>query len=117
MEKRSPLGFNPAPNYTGERKGGPDPSEGISVFQTSIPPFLILISPIPPQDSTNEYSDIHIIYTGMKKHQIKSCWYYMFWGAATLSVLIGQLHVGSGYNRLSNTLELQLLSKCNNEKT
>ena len=51
----------------------------------------------------------------MKKHQIKSCWYYIFWGAATLSVLIGQLHVGSGYNRMSNSLELQLLSKCNNE--
>ena len=47
----------------------------------------------------------------MKKHQIKSHWYYIFWGAATLSVLIGQLHVGSGYNRLSNGLELLLLSE------
>jgi len=51
----------------------------------------------------------------MKKHQIKSCWYYIFWGAATLSVLIGQLHVGSGYKRMANGLELQLLTQCNNE--
>ncbi len=50
----------------------------------------------------------------MKKHQVKSKWYYIFWGAATLSVLIGQLHVGSGYTRLANTLELQLLSTCHN---
>ena len=51
----------------------------------------------------------------MKKHQVKSCWYYIFWGAATLSVLIGQLHVGSGYKRMDNGLELQLLTKCTNE--
>jgi len=48
----------------------------------------------------------------MKKHQIKSSWYYIFWGAATLSVLIGQLHVGSGYNRLANIIEHQVMSKC-----
>ncbi len=48
----------------------------------------------------------------MKKHQIKSHWYYIFWGAATLSVLIGQLHVASGYNRMSNVMEHQLLTKC-----
>ena len=99
-------------NYTGEGKGGPDPLEGISVFQTSIPSYLILISPILPPHS-KESLDIHIIHTGMKKHQIKSQWYYIFWGAATLSVLIGQLHVGSGYNRLANIMEVQALSKCN----
>jgi len=49
----------------------------------------------------------------MKKHQLKSHWYYIFWGAATLSVLIGQLHVSSGYKRMANGLELQLLSQCN----
>ena len=48
----------------------------------------------------------------MKKHQIKSYWYYIFWGIATISVLIGQLDVSNGYIRMSNTLELQLLSKC-----
>ena len=51
-------------------------------------------------------------YTKLK-HQVKSSRYYIFWGAATLSVLIGQLHVGSGYNRLANIMEVQALSKCN----
>ena len=73
-------------------------------FQTSIP-LLILISPIPPQGSTNEYSDIHIIHTGMKKHQIKSGYYYIFWGLATISVLFGQLYVGSGYRQMTNSIE------------
>ena len=48
----------------------------------------------------------------MKKHQVKSCWYYIFWGAATLSVLIGQLHVAGGYNRMANIMELQIVAKC-----
>ena len=49
----------------------------------------------------------------MKRYQIKSKWYYLFWGAATVSVLIGQLHVGYSYTRMANVLELQLLSTCN----
>ena len=48
----------------------------------------------------------------MKKHQVKSHWYYIFWGAATLSVLIGQLHVAGGYNRMANIMEHQLLMEC-----
>ena len=114
MESQSILGFETASKYTGEGKGGPDPQGRKLVFQTSLPPFLILISPILPPTQKNIWIYIlHILV--MKNHQIKSSWYYIFWGAATLSVLIGQLHVGSGYTRLSNTLELQLLSKCNNE--
>ena len=72
--------------------------------QTSIP-LLILISPIllPPQ--TNEYSDIHITHTGMKKHQIKSGYYYIFWGLATISVLFGQVYVGSGYRQMTDSIE------------
>ena len=115
MESPSLLGFDTAPNYTGEGKGGPDPQGRNLVFQTSIPPFLILISPILPP-THNKNHRIYILYLlVMKKHQIKSSWYYIFWGAATLSVLIGQLHVGSGYKRMANGLELQLLSKCANE--
>ena len=30
-----------------------------------------------------------------QRHQVKSRWYYIFWGAATLSVFAGQIHVGS----------------------
>ncbi len=37
--------------------------------------------------------------------QVKSRWYYIFWGAATVSVFAGQLHVGNGFNRMSEALE------------
>ncbi len=36
--------------------------------------------------------------------QVKSRFYYIFWGAATVSVFAGQIYVGSGYRQLSNTL-------------
>ena len=36
--------------------------------------------------------------------QVKSRWYYIFWGAATVSVFAGQIYVGTGYRQLSNTL-------------
>tara|TARA_B100000700_G_scaffold30196_1_gene29033 strand:+ start:8852 stop:9043 length:192 start_codon:yes stop_codon:yes gene_type:complete len=36
--------------------------------------------------------------------QVKSRFYYLFWGAATVSVFAGQIYVGSGYRQLSNTL-------------
>ncbi len=39
-----------------------------------------------------------------QKHQVKSRWYYIFWGAATVSVFAGQLYVGSGYRKMSNSL-------------
>ena len=29
--------------------------------------------------------------------QMKSRWYYSFWGAATVAVVAGQIYVGSGY--------------------
>ena len=37
--------------------------------------------------------------------QVKSKWYYIFWGAATVSVFAGQMHVGNGFNRMSDTIE------------
>ena len=36
-----------------------------------------------------------------KRHQVKSQWYYWFWGIATVSVLLGQLYVGTGYRLMS----------------
>ena len=36
--------------------------------------------------------------------QVKSRWYYIFWGAATVSVFAGQIYVGSGYRQLSDSL-------------
>ena len=40
-----------------------------------------------------------------KRHQVKSRWYYIFWGAATVSVFAGQMYVGSGYRRMSKSIE------------
>ena len=37
--------------------------------------------------------------------QVKSRFYYLFWGAATVSVFVGQMYVGTGYRRMSRTLE------------
>ena len=36
--------------------------------------------------------------------QVKSRFYYLFWGAATVSVFAGQWYVGSGYRALANGL-------------
>ncbi len=36
-----------------------------------------------------------------KRHQVKSQWYYWFWGLATVSVLLGQLYVGTGYRLMA----------------
>ena len=36
--------------------------------------------------------------------QVKSRWYYIFWGTATVSVLAGQLYVGSGYRIMAGTI-------------
>ena len=37
--------------------------------------------------------------------QMKSRWYYSFWGAATVAVVAGQIYVGSGYRALSKSLD------------
>ena len=35
--------------------------------------------------------------------QVKSRWYYLFWGAATISVFAGQIYVGNGFRRMADT--------------
>ena len=37
--------------------------------------------------------------------QIKSRAYYIFWGTATLAVVIGQMAIAGGYRRLSETID------------
>ena len=37
------------------------------------------------------------------RNRVKSRFYYLFWGAATLSVFVGQLYVGSGYRQMSQS--------------
>ena len=39
-----------------------------------------------------------------QRHQVKSRFYYIFWGIATVSVFAGQLYVGTGYHRMSESL-------------
>ena len=58
-----------------------------------------------------------------KRAQVKSRFYYLFWGAATLSVLAGQLYVGTGYRayagallRIFDTIEVEVGRDFNNER-
>ncbi len=39
------------------------------------------------------------------KHQIKSNMYYIFWGAATIAVMAGQIYVGTGYKSMSESVK------------
>ena len=36
--------------------------------------------------------------------QVKSRWYYSFWGAATVAVVAGQIYVGTSYRAMSRSL-------------
>ena len=38
------------------------------------------------------------------KHQVKSSRYYLFWGAATIAVMAGQIYVGNGYRQMSESM-------------
>ena len=49
------------------------------------------------------------------RNQVKSRFYYLFWGIATFSVVAGQVYVGSGYrmfarslNRILDTVQVQI---------
>ena len=42
--------------------------------------------------------------------QVKSRFYYVFWGAATIAVVLGQLYVGTGYRILHGGMQ-ELLNK------
>ena len=38
------------------------------------------------------------------KAQIKSSSYYLFWGAATIAVVAGQVYVGTGYRAMAESM-------------
>ena len=40
-----------------------------------------------------------------KRHQVKSQWYYIFWGTCTVAVCAGQLFVGNGFRRMSESFD------------
>tara|TARA_Y100000592_G_scaffold83442_1_gene133278 strand:- start:1955 stop:2188 length:234 start_codon:yes stop_codon:yes gene_type:complete len=39
------------------------------------------------------------------KHQVKSSRYYIFWGVATIAVMAGQIYVGNGYRKMSESVK------------
>ena len=39
-----------------------------------------------------------------KRHQIKSSWYYIFWGLMSASVVAGQIYVGTGFREMSESI-------------
>lgn len=47
------------------------------------------------------HQDIHEEIDELKKHQVKSKWYYIFWGAMAVAVVGGQIYVGSGYREMA----------------
>ena len=58
------------------------------------------------------HRDIHKEFTEMKlRAQVKSKWYYIFWGIATVSVFLGQLYVGSIF-RIISKIRNKLIQFC-----
>ena len=56
-------------------------------------------------------------------NQVKSRFYYLFWGIATVSVVLGQLYVGSGYRifaqsllRIFDAIDVEVGRDYNNER-
>ena len=52
-----------------------------------------------------------------QRNQVKSKFYYIFWGIATVSVVLGQVYVGPGHRgfarsltRIFDTIEVQVNS-------
>ena len=43
--------------------------------------------------------------TKKQRHQVKSRWYYIFWGTATVAVCAGQIFVGSGFRRMAESVD------------
>ena len=57
------------------------------------------------------------------RNQVKSRFYYLFWGIATASVVLGQLYVGSGYRifaqsllRIFDAIEVEVGNEYKNER-
>ena len=59
----------------------------------------------------------------IRRNQVKSRFYYIFWGIATFSVVAGQVYVGSGYRsyarslmRIFDTIEVEVQRDFNTPK-
>ena len=40
-----------------------------------------------------------------QRHQVKSRWYYIFWGTCTVAVCAGQVFVGNGFRRMAESFD------------
>ena len=49
--------------------------------------------------------DNNLIRKSKQRHQVKSRWYYIFWGTATVAVVSGQIFVGSGFRRMAESFD------------
>tara|TARA_B100000131_G_scaffold315465_1_gene353935 strand:- start:99 stop:341 length:243 start_codon:yes stop_codon:yes gene_type:complete len=49
--------------------------------------------------------DNNLIKKSKQRHQVKSRWYYIFWGTATVAVVSGQIFVGSGFRRMAESFD------------
>ena len=75
--------------------------------------------------SCNNVYDRSFIMLSKEKvrNQVKSRFYYLFWGIATVSVVLGQIYVGSGYRifaqsllRIFDTIEIEVGKEYKNER-
>lgn len=46
----------------------------------------------------------------MKLYQIKSSWYYIFWGVCAVAVVSGQIYVGTGYREMAEATKSTSIS-------
>ena len=50
------------------------------------------------------------------RHQIKSKWYYIFWGVCAVAVVGGQVYVATGYREMAEaTKNIKITVRCVNE--
>ena len=47
---------------------------------------------------------------------MKSSSYYLFWGIATIAGVAGQIYVGTGYRKMSNSLDILVKTYINRPK-
>ena len=62
------------------------------------------------------HQDIHEELDELKKHhQVKSKWYYIFWGSMAVAVVGGQIYVGLGYREMAEATKSTAISvTCSN---
>ena len=47
------------------------------------------------------------------RHQVKSKWYYILWGACAVAVVGGQIYVGTGYREMAEaTKSADIFVRC-----